>query len=82
MNAQGMAERTEGGKRIEVLKYALQMHDIDYGHLMARNQFVKRVINPLMDATEKAIKLDHVVGSETRYKVSLLIESEREVEMQ
>jgi hypothetical protein len=82
VNAQGIAERTENGKRIEVLKYSLRMSDIDYGHLIQRNQFVKLVINPLMDATEKALKLDHIPGSETRYTLSLLIESEREVEMQ
>jgi hypothetical protein len=58
------------------------MHGIDYRNLVARNQFVKHVINPLMDSVDKALKLDHVVGSETRYKVSLLIESERDVEMQ
>jgi hypothetical protein len=58
------------------------MHGIDYGNLIARNQFVKLVVNPLMDSVDKALKLDHVIGSSTRYKVSLLIESERDVEMQ
>lgn len=50
----------------EVLKYALQMHGINFGVMQQRNQFVR----------------DHVVDSETKYTVKLIIESEREIEVQ
>ena len=70
------------GPQVEVLKYALQMHGFDYGTLMARNQLVRLVIGPLLDSVEHALKLDHVVGSETKYTLKLIIESERDIEMQ
>ena len=69
-------------KPVEILKYALQCHGADYGAITARNQFVKLIINPLMDSVMESLKLDHVIGSETRYTVKLIIESERAIEMQ
>ena len=72
----------ESGPKTEVLKYALQMHGMDFGVMNARNQFVGKVINPLMDSVMDKLKQDHVTNSGTVYTVKLIIESERQVEIQ
>ena len=81
-HAQAEARTEKDSKPVEILKYALQVHGIDYANVIARNQFVKHVINPMMDSVDKSLRLDHVVGSETRYTVKMIIESEREIEIQ
>lgn len=79
-----LRDASKPAPKIEVLKYALQMQGIDFGNLVARNSFVRLVVNPLMDSVLPKLKADHAVNSETRYTVKMIIESEseREIEIQ
>lgn len=74
-----MTDRVNG-THTEVKKYAMSCEGFDFGILTARNQLVQRVINPLLDTVELELKHDHIVGSETRYTLKILIESERPLE--
>lgn len=62
------------------LNYAVECKDLDFGLLCARNQLIKRVINPLMDMIDAKLKYDHVVDSKTVYTVSLVVTSTRDVD--
>jgi hypothetical protein len=68
------------GPSIEKLNYAVECKEIDYGLLTARNQLIKRIINPLMDMIDETLKPDHVVGSKTSYTLSLVVTSTREID--
>lgn len=68
------------GPSIEKLNYAVECKEIDYGLLTARNQLIKRIINPLMDMIDETLKPDHVVDSKTSYTLSLVITSTREID--
>ncbi len=68
------------GPSIEKLNYAVECKEIDYGLLTARNQLIKRIINPLMDMIDETLKPDHVVDSKTSYTLSLVVTSTREID--
>jgi hypothetical protein len=68
------------GPSVEKLNYAVECKDIDFGLLSARNQLIKKVINPLMDMIDTTLKPDHVIDSKTVYTVSLVVTSTREID--
>lgn len=68
------------GPQTEKLNYAVECKDIDFGLLAARNQLISKVVNPLIDMVMARLKPDHVVDSETKYKVSIVISSERDID--
>jgi hypothetical protein len=68
------------GPSIEKLNYAVECKDLDYGLICARNQLIKRVINPLMDMIDNTLKPDHVIDSKTVYTLSLVVTSTREID--
>ena len=68
------------GPETERQNYAVECKDIDYGLFTARNQLIKKVINPLMDMIDAKLKADHVVDSKTVYTVSLVVTSTRDVD--
>jgi hypothetical protein len=68
------------GPQIEKQNYAVECVDLDYGIITARNQLIKQVINPLMDMIDAYLKPDHVIDSKTKYKVSLVVSSTREID--
>ena len=68
------------GPETERQNYAVECKDIDYGLITARNQLIKKVINPLMDMIDAKLKADHVVDSKTVYTVSLVVTSTRDVD--
>ncbi len=68
------------GPSVERLNYAVECTDIDFGLLSARNQLIKKVINPLMDLIDERLKPDRVIDSHTVYKLSLVVTSTREID--
>jgi len=68
------------GPLIEKLNYAVECKDLDYGIITARNQLIKQVFHPLMDMIEQTLKPDHVVDSKTKYTLSLVITSTRDID--
>jgi hypothetical protein len=68
------------GPAVEKLNYAVECKDLDYGIVTAPNQLIKRVINPLMDMIYQTLKPDHVVDSKTKYTLSLVITSTRDID--
>ena len=46
----------------------------DYGLLTARNQFVKNVINPMLDQMMPTVKQEHVVDAKERYTLRIYLE--------
>lgn len=68
------------GPETERMNYAVECVGLDHGIVTARNQLIKRVINPVMDMIDAKLKADHVVDSKTVYKVSLVVTSERAID--
>ena len=65
---------------IDKKSYAAQAGPITFGVLTARNQIVRDAVNPILDALVAQAKHDHVVDSQTRYTVKILIVSERDID--
>jgi hypothetical protein len=68
------------GPLVEKLNYAVECKDLDYGIICAPNQLVKKVFNPLLDMIYQTLKPDHVVDSKTKYTLSLVITSTRDID--
>jgi hypothetical protein len=67
-------------RKVDKKSYAAQAGPITFGTLTARNQLVRQAINPLLDALVPQAKHDHVVDSETRYTVKILLIAERDID--
>lgn len=68
------------GPLTEKQNYAVECKDLDYGIITARNQLIKQVFHPLMDMIEQTLKPDHVVDSRTKYTLSLVVTSTRDID--
>jgi uncharacterized lipoprotein YajG len=72
------------GPQVEKLNYAVECKDLDFGILNARNQLISKVVNPLLDMILNSVKEDRALrqgtDSETEYKVSIVVTSERQLE--
>jgi uncharacterized lipoprotein YajG len=72
------------GPKTEKLNYAVECKDIDFGLLNARNQLISKVVNPLIDMIMASLKKDRALrqstDSETKYTVSVVVTSNRELE--
>lgn len=68
------------GPETERLNYAVNCKDLDFGIISARNQLIKRVINPLMDMLDFKVKGEHIVDSKTTYTLSIVITSTRDID--
>ena len=58
--------------------YAFEVKGFDFGMLNARNQLIAKVINPALDTLLLEPIHDHIVGSETKYSLTLYLKSEHE----
>ena len=56
--------------------YAFEVKGFDFGMLNARNQLIAKVINPALDTLLLEPIHDHVVGSGTKYSLTLYLKSE------
>jgi hypothetical protein len=65
---------------IEKLNYGVSCHNVDFRTLKARNQFISKVVGPLMDMILAKLEEDRREGAGTRYSVSLVVVSETDIE--
>lgn len=63
----------------ESKKYGVKCDGLDFGLLNARNQLIRQAINPALDTLLATPIFEHVVDSETRYSLQILLVSEREI---
>jgi len=72
------------GPQTEKLNYAVECKDIDFGLLNARNQLISKVCNPLIDMIMASVKQDRALrqgtDSETKYTVSIVVTSTRQID--
>ena len=64
---------------IKTDKWAIDGQTFDFGTLLARNQLIKNVINPILDDLFVDPIAYHVTDSRTRYRLKILLVSEREL---
>lgn len=55
--------------------YAIEVQDFDFGLLNARNQLISKIINPALDTLLVEPVHDHIIGSETRYSLTLYLKA-------
>ena len=61
---------------MEPKRYAIEVNGFDFGLLNARNQLISKLINPALDTLLAEPIHDHIVGSETRYSLTLFLKAE------
>lgn len=52
---------------------------IDFALLTSRNQLITRAINPMLDMLVNPTKQSHIVDSNTRYSIQIILKSERDL---
>jgi hypothetical protein len=65
---------------IEKLNYAVACQNVDFRTLKARNQFISKVVGPLMDMILAKLEEDRREGAGTRYTVNLVVTSETDID--
>lgn len=79
-----VSELVPKGPEVERLNYGVECTGIDFGMMNARNQLISKVVNPLIDKILASLKADRALrqgtDSETKYKVSIVVTSERDID--
>jgi len=65
---------------VEKLNYGVSCKNVDFRTLKARNQFISRVIGPLMDKIMVVLEQDRHEGAGTRYTVNLVVVAETDID--
>lgn len=73
-------EADPAGPAVETLNYGVSCKGVDFGMLTARNQLISKVINPLLDQILVPLKQDHVIDSETKYVVNVVVTATRDID--
>jgi hypothetical protein len=66
--------------RVEKFNYGVACTSVDFRTIKSRNQFISKVISPLIEAILVPLEKDRREGAGTRYTVNLVIVSETDIE--